>query len=182
MKVQGVSLLSCWLVIQMLATLLCCIQPLMELLEVQACSQPCVCVCVHVYCVWLIILFIAPMDYTAANQILSNIPAGNSRLNLTIPIQDDDLHELSETFQVQVLLPNSQISAIVVIIDNDREWWILMITKIICMWLADDCVLVVYFTKLLFTYISSIQLLWHGLTDLVTSLVIMSHKERLLSN
>ena len=61
------------------------------------------------------------MDYTAANQILINFPAGYSRLELTIPIRDDDLYELSETFQVQVLLPNKPVPAVVEIIDNDRK-------------------------------------------------------------
>ena len=68
------------------------------------------------------------MDYTAANQIL-NFPAGYSQLELTIPIRDDDLYELSETFQVQVLLPNKPVPAVVEIIDNDRKQlqWVLII-------------------------------------------------------
>ena len=70
------------------------------------------------------------MDYTAANQILVNFPAGYSRLELTIPIRDDDLLELSEIFRVQVSLPNEPVPAVVEIIDNDRKRWILMV---ICM-------------------------------------------------
>ena len=67
------------------------------------------------------------MDYTAVPVTITNFPAGNSQINLTIPIRDDDLHELSETFQVQVFLPNKPVPAVVEIIDNDREQWILMI-------------------------------------------------------
>ena len=61
------------------------------------------------------------MDYTAVHETITYFPAGNSRINLTIPIQDDDLHELSETFQVQVSRPNEPVPAVVEIIDNDCE-------------------------------------------------------------
>ena len=67
------------------------------------------------------------MDYTAVPETTTYFPAGNSRINLKISIRDDDLHEVSETFQVQVLLPNKPVPAVVEIIDNDRERWILMI-------------------------------------------------------
>ena len=77
------------------------------------------------------------MDYTAANQIRINYPAGYSRLKLSIPIRDDDLHELSETFQVQVLLPNKPVPAVIEIIDNDRKRWGLMNICVFVMGLAD---------------------------------------------
>ena len=64
------------------------------------------------------------MDYTAVPETITYFPAGNSRFNLTIPIQDDDFHELPETFQVQISRPNKSVPAVVEIIDNDREWWI----------------------------------------------------------
>ena len=45
------------------------------------------------------------MDYTAINQT-SIIPAGTTRFEITIPIQNDELHEPSETFQVHLSLPD----------------------------------------------------------------------------
>ena len=51
------------------------------------------------------------MDYTAINQT-SIIPAGTTRFEITIPIQYDELHEPSETFEVHVSLPDEPIICI----------------------------------------------------------------------
>ena len=60
----------------------------------------------HVLTIILIsCLSLAPMDYTAINQT-SIIPAGTTRFEITIPIQNDELHEPSETFQVHLSLPD----------------------------------------------------------------------------
>ena len=92
-------------------------------------SQYNVFVCVFVCGLCDFLSIIAPTDYTAANLILVNIPAGNSRFELTIPIRDNDIRESSETFQVHVSFPNKPVPAVVEIIDNDRKQWILMIIK-----------------------------------------------------
>ena len=76
--------------------------PLMEQLEV---------IVHHLYiCVTIILMYAssAPMDYTAINQT-SIIPAGTTRFEITIPIQYDELHEPSETFEVHVSLPDEPI-------------------------------------------------------------------------
>ena len=99
---------------------------------VHVCVFVCVCLCVFVCGLCDFLSIIAPMDYTAANLILVNIPAGNLRFELTIPIRDDDLRERSETFLVQASFPNKPFPAVVEIIDNDRKQWILMIIKHAC--------------------------------------------------
>ena len=44
------------------------------------------------------------MDYTAINKT-SIIPAGTTRFEITIPIQNNRKHELSKTFTVHILIP-----------------------------------------------------------------------------
>ena len=67
---------------------------------------------------------LAPLDYTAINQ-RSIIPAGTTRFEMTISIQNDDLNELSETFEVRLSLPDEPTVVItnttIEIIDNDSE-------------------------------------------------------------
>lgn len=74
---------------------------------------------------------VEPNDYIGNRPQLFNFPAGTTQFTLRIPIQNDQLHERTETFQVVLgipaegALPNINLGtpnpATVQIIDDDCE-------------------------------------------------------------
>lgn len=48
---------------------------------------------------------VAPNDYTARINQQLNFPRDTTQFTFTIPIQNDQLHELTEMFQVRLILP-----------------------------------------------------------------------------